>query len=193
MMTEEGGGIDCLLSAKRVGDRGKVYGLDMTESMISLAQKNVAEAGVTNIEFLHGNMESIPLPDNAVDVIISNCVINLAADKDIVLREAYRVLKKGGQFAVSDIVLRKELPENVTKDVAMWTGCVAGALVKEEYISKLKGAGFVEASVEEVRVYTASDVPSSSVLLTSFRSRNCRGGRIAGVGQKQTGVSVRKK
>lgn len=157
-----------MLSAKRVGDGGKVYGLDMTESMISLARKNVAEAGVTNIEFLHGNMESIPLPDSAVDIIISNCVINLAADKDIVLHEAYRVLKKEGKLAVSDIVLRHELPEKVRRDVAMWTGCVSGALVEGEYISKLKGAGFVEASVEEVRVYTESDVQSSLVFLTCF-------------------------
>lgn len=130
----------------------------MTESMIALARRNVEEAGATNIEFIHGTMESIPLPNDTVDVIISNCVINLASDKDVVLREAYRILKEGGRFAVSDIVVRKPLPAEVKKSMEMWTGCVAGALLEEEYINKLKEAGFSDTSIEEVKVYTEADV-----------------------------------
>lgn len=130
----------------------------MTESMITLARRNVEEAGATNIEFIHGTMESIPLPNDTVDVIISNCVINLASDKDVVLREAYRILKPGGRFAVSDIVVRKPLPAEVKKSMEMWTGCVAGALLEEEYINKLKEAGFSDTSIEEVKVYTEADV-----------------------------------
>lgn len=135
-----------------------MYGLDMTESMVELARRNAEEAGVTNVEFLSGSIEHIPLPSESVDVIISNCVINLSTDKDIVLKEAYRVLKMGGKFAVSDIVLRKELPTDVKKNTEMWTGCVAGALLKSEYIDYLLQAGFKEASVEAVRVYDESDV-----------------------------------
>lgn len=130
----------------------------MTESMIALARRNAEEAGVSNIEFIHGNMESIPLPDNSVDVIVSNCVINLASNKDVVLHEAYRVLKKGGKFAVSDIVLRNTLPEEVKRNMEMWTGCVAGALLDKEYIIKLKQAGFTDPSVEEIKIYTKADV-----------------------------------
>jgi arsenite methyltransferase len=146
------------LSAKRVGPTGKVYGLDMTESMIALARRNAEEAGVSNIEFIYGNMESIPLPDNSVDVIVSNCVINLASNKDVVLHEAYRVLKKGGKFAVSDIVLRNPLPEEVKRNMEMWTGCVAGALLDKEYIIKLKRAGFHDPFIEEIKIYTNADV-----------------------------------
>ena len=148
-----------MLSARRVGATGKVYGLDMTEPMLSLARKNALEAGVENVEFLHGSIENIPLPAESVDVIISNCVINLSTDKDTVLNEAYRVLKYGGKFAVSDIVLKRDLPASVKKNMEMWTGCVAGALLKSEYIDKLLQAGFKEATVEEVRVYDQSDVP----------------------------------
>jgi len=153
-----GGGIDCLISARKVGVSGKVYGLDMTEDMILLARNNAEEAGVTNVEYLLGRLESIPLPAESVDVIISNCVINLASDKDLVLREAYRVLRKGGKVAISDIVLKRALPEGVRVSMEMWTGCVSGALLEDEYVKKLYQAGFCEASIEEVRVYTDSDV-----------------------------------
>lgn len=159
----KGGGIDCILSAKRVGPAGKVYGLDMTESMITLARQNVEEAGLSNVDFILGSMESIPLPANSVDVIISNCVINLSLNKDAALEEAYRILKKGGKFAVSDIVVRNSLPEDVKKSMEMWTGCVAGALLEKEYIAKLKNAGFADVSVEEVRTYTKTEVLSGSV------------------------------
>jgi len=153
-----GGGIDVLLSAKRVGPTGKAYGLDMTDEMLALAEKNKAKAGATNVEFLRGTIEEIPLPDNAVDVIISNCVINLSGDKDKVLREAFRVLKPGGRFAVSDIVLRKELPEDVRTSLNLWTGCVAGALVESDYIAKLRAAGFGDVTVESTRIYGKDDV-----------------------------------
>jgi len=152
-----GGGIDVLLSAKRVSPGGKAYGLDMTDEMLALARDNQQKAGVRNVEFLKGEIESIPLPDNSVDVIISNCVINLSADKDKVLREAFRVLKSGGRFAVSDIVLRRELPEDLRKSLNLWTGCVAGALVEADYVAKLKAAGFQDVAVEATRIYTKDD------------------------------------
>lgn len=152
-----GGGIDVLLSAKRVGPTGKAYGLDMTDEMLALARKNQAEAGVENVEFLKGEIESIPLPDCSVDVIISNCVINLSTDKDQVLREAFRVLKPGGRFAVADIVLTKQVPQVVQDHLAMWAGCVAGALEINEYMSKLTQAGFTDAEVEVVKTYSEED------------------------------------
>src|SRR5689334_8844006 len=137
-----GGGIDVLLSARRVGPTGKAYGLDMTDEMLALARENQKKAGVANVEFLKGEIENIPLPDNSVDVIISNCVINLSADKDRVLHEAFRVLKPGGRFAVSDVVTRGEIPEQIRKNMLLWVGCVAGALEEDEYRSKLAAAGF---------------------------------------------------
>jgi SAM-dependent methyltransferase len=153
-----GGGIDVLLSAKRVGSTGKAYGLDMTDEMLALARENQAKAGATNVEFLKGTIEEIPLPDASVDVIISNCVINLSGDKDSVLREAFRVLKPGGRFAVSDIVLTRALPESVEGLVSLWTGCVAGALQEEDYAAKLKDAGFQNVSFEVTRSYDAEAI-----------------------------------
>jgi len=152
-----GGGIDVLLSAKRVGPTGKAYGLDMTDDMLSLARENQRQAGVENVEFLKGEIESIPLLDNAVDVVISNCVINLSADKDRVLREAFRVLKPGGRFAVSDVVVRGEVPAEVRKSMLLWVGCVAGALEEQEYKAKLKRAGFTGISIEPTRIYSVAD------------------------------------
>jgi ubiquinone/menaquinone biosynthesis C-methylase UbiE len=152
-----GGGIDVLLSARRVGPTGKAYGLDMTDAMLELARKNQAEAGVANVEFLKGEIESIPLPDAAVDVIISNCVINLSADKDRALAEAFRVLKPGGRFAVSDIVVRGAVPEQVRRSMELWVGCVAGALEASEYEAKLRRAGFEEIGVETTRTYDVHD------------------------------------
>lgn len=152
-----GGGIDVLLSAKRVGPTGKAYGLDMTDDMLALARENQRQAGVENVEFLKGEIESIPLPDNSVDVVISNCVINLSADKDRVLREAFRVLRPGGRFAVSDVVVRGEVPAEVRKSMLLWAGCVAGALEEQEYTSKLTAAGFTGISVEPTRVYSIAD------------------------------------
>jgi arsenite methyltransferase len=152
-----GGGIDVLLSAKRVGPTGKAYGLDMTDDMLALARENQRQAGVTNVEFLKGEIESIPLPDNSVDVIISNCVINLSANKDRVLREAFRVLKPGGRFAVSDVVVRGNVPEAVRKSMLLWVGCIAGALEEDDYIAKLTGAGFEDATAESTRVYNIED------------------------------------
>jgi arsenite methyltransferase len=152
-----GGGIDVLLSAKRVGPAGKAYGLDMTEDMLVLARENQKQAGITNVEFLKGEIENIPLPDNTVDVIISNCVINLSADKDRVLREAFRVLKPGGRFAVSDVVVRGRVPEAIRKSMLLWVGCIAGALEENEYIGKLTGAGFDVVSIEPTRVYNVED------------------------------------
>lgn len=152
-----GGGIDVLLSAKRVGPTGKAYGLDMTDDMLELARRNQREAGVENVEFLKGEIEEIPLPDNSVDVIISNCVINLSGDKDKVLREAYRVLRPGGRFAVSDIVVRGEVPALIRKSVELFVGCVAGALEETEYRGKLAAAGFEQVDVEPTRVYRAAD------------------------------------
>jgi SAM-dependent methyltransferase len=152
-----GGGIDVLLSAKRVGPTGKAYGLDMTDDMLALARENQRQASVTNVEFLKGEIENIPLPDNSVDVIISNCVINLSADKDRVLREAFRVLKPGGRFAVSDVVVRGSVPEEVRKSMLLWVGCIAGALEENDYIAKLRAAGFEEVSIEPTRVYNVED------------------------------------
>ena len=152
-----GGGIDVLLSARRVGPTGKVYGLDMTDDMLALARENQRKAGVTNVEFLKGDIENIPLPDDWIDFVISNCVINLSPDKDQVLTEAFRVLKPGGRFAVSDIVVRGSIPAEVRHSVELWAGCVAGALEETIYLSKLKAAGFEQISIEPTRVYTATD------------------------------------
>jgi len=152
-----GGGIDVLLSAKRVGPTGKAYGLDMTDDMLALARENQRQAGVTNVEFLKGEIENIPLPDNSVDVVISNCVINLSADKDRVLCEAFRVLKPGGRFAVSDVVVRGSVPEEVRKSMLLWVGCIAGALEESDYIAKLTAAGFEDPSAEPTRVYNVED------------------------------------
>src|ERR1700724_2153254 len=152
-----GGGIDVLLSAKRVGPTGKAYGLDMTDEMLALANENKRKAGLENVEFLKGEIEHIPLPDNSVDVIISNCVINLSADKDQVLREAFRVLKPGGRFAVSDVVTRGEIPAEVRQSVLLWVGCVAGALEENEYRTKLAFAGFDKIEIEPTRVYRIED------------------------------------
>jgi arsenite methyltransferase len=148
-----GGGIDVLLSARRVGPVGMAYGLDMTDEMLALAAENKRKAGVTNVEFLKGEIENIPLPDNSVDVIISNCVINLSADKDRVLREARRVLKPGGRFAVSDVMTRGEVPLEVRRSIELWVGCIAGALDEREYVQKLARAGFVEIDIEPTRIY----------------------------------------
>jgi arsenite methyltransferase len=152
-----GGGIDVLLSARRVGPTGKAYGLDMTDEMLALANENKRKAGVTNVEFLRGEIEHIPLPDNSVDVIISNCVINLSADKDAVLREAFRVLKPGGRFAVSDVVTRGEMLPEIRKSVLLWVGCIAGALEETDYRNKLSAAGFTDVDVEPTRVYKVED------------------------------------
>lgn len=152
-----GGGIDVLLSAKRVGPTGKAYGLDMTDEMLALANENKRKAGVENVEFLKGEIESIPLPDNSVDVIISNCVINLSADKNRVLREAFRVLKPGGRLAVSDVVTRGEIMPEIRESVLAWVGCIAGALEENEYRSKLSAAGFEQIEVEPTRIYRAED------------------------------------
>ena len=152
-----GGGIDVLLSARRVGLTGKAYGLDMTDEMLALARENQRQAGVENVEFLRGEIENIPLPDNSVDVIISNCVINLSADKDRVLREAFRVLKPGGRFAVSDVVVHGDVPAEVRHNVLLWVGCIAGALQDTEYISKLGDAGFEAIEIEATRVHNVED------------------------------------
>ena len=152
-----GGGIDVLLAAKRVGPRGKAYGLDMTDDMLALARENQRQAGVENVEFLKGEIENIPLPDGSVDVIISNCVINLSADKDRVLAEAFRVLKPGGRFAVSDVVARGAVPEKVLRSMELWAGCVAGALHEDDYRAKLTRSGFTTVEIEVVRSYCASD------------------------------------
>ena len=152
-----GGGIDVLLSAKRVGPTGTAYGLDMTEQMLALAQENKRKSGLTNVHFLKGEIEHIPLPSDSVDVIISNCVINLSADKDRVLREAFRVLKPGGRFAVSDVVVRGEMPEAIRRNMDLWIGCVAGALRDADYLAKLQAAGFEDAAIEVTRVYSAED------------------------------------
>jgi ubiquinone/menaquinone biosynthesis C-methylase UbiE len=152
-----GGGIDVLLSARRVAPGGKAYGLDMTDEMLALARENQRNAGVENVEFLKGEIENIPLPDGSVDVIISNCVINLSADKSQVLREAFRVLRPGGRFAVSDVVVRGPVPAEIRRNVELWIGCVAGALQESEYRAKLAAAGFEEIGVEPTRVYTVAD------------------------------------
>jgi len=153
-----GGGIDVLLSARRVGPTGKAYGVDMTDEMLALARKNAAEAGATNVEFLKGEIEALPLPDNSVDVIISNCVVNLSTDKDQVFREAFRVLRPGGRLAISDVIFRGDvssIPDAVKKAIDMWTGCVAGALEEQDYIRRLQAAGFTDAAIEVTRVYGA--------------------------------------
>jgi arsenite methyltransferase len=152
-----GGGIDVLLSARRVGPSGKAYGLDMTDEMLALARENQRKSGAQSVEFLKGEIEHIPLPDNSVDVIISNCVINLSGDKDRVLGEAFRVLRPGGRFAVSDIVVRGEMPGEIRRRVELWAGCIAGALEESEYRSKLAVAGFEQIEVEPTRIYTAND------------------------------------
>src|ERR1700693_4764507 len=152
-----GGGIDVLLSARRVGPSGRAYGLDMTDEMLALARENQRKAGVENVEFLKGEIESIPLPDDCVDVVISNCVINLSGDKDRVLREAFRVLKPGGRFAVSDVVTRGEVPAQIRKDILLWVGCIAGALQDIEYAEKLAAAGFEAIEIEPTRVYNVED------------------------------------
>jgi arsenite methyltransferase len=152
-----GGGIDVLLSAKRVGPTGKVYGLDMTDEMLALARDNQRKAGATNVEFLKGAIEAIPLPDNSVDVIISNCVINLSSDKDAALREAFRVLKPGGRFAVSDVVVRGDVPADIRRSMELWVGCIAGALEETEYASRLRDAGFADIAVEPWRIYKVDD------------------------------------
>ena len=168
-----GGGIDVLLSARRVGPTGKAYGLDMTDEMLALANANKAKAGATNVEFLRGTIESIPLPSNTADVIVSNCVINLSADKDQVLREALRVLKPGGRLAVSDIVLRRPLPDSVRASMELWTGCIAGALLDAEYESKLRAAGFTDIGIEPTRVYDHDDAAEMAAGASS-----CRGGDV---------------
>jgi len=155
-----GGGIDVLLSGKRVGPTGKAYGLDMTDEMLALARENRRKAGIENVEFLKGEIENIPLPDNSVDVIISNCVINLSANKDRVLKEAFRVLKPGGRFAVSDVVTRGEMLPEIRQSILLWVGCVAGALEEEEYKDKLAAAGFDNISIEPTRIYRAEDALS---------------------------------
>ncbi len=152
-----GGGIDVLLSARRVGPGGKAYGLDMTDEMLALARENQRKAGTQNVEFLKGEIENIPLPDNSVDVIISNCVINLSGDKDQVLAEAFRVLRPGGRFAVSDVVVRGEVPAAIRRSVELWIGCVAGALEESEYRAKLLSAGFEQVDLEPTRIYRAAD------------------------------------
>jgi SAM-dependent methyltransferase len=152
-----GGGIDVLLSARRVGPTGKAYGLDMTDEMLALARENQRKAGLSNVEFLKGEIEHIPLPDNSVDVVISNCVINLSADKDQVMREAFRVLKPGGRFAVSDVVTRGDVPAEVRRNMLLWVGCVAGALPDSEYADKLAGAGFGQVEIEPTRIYKVDD------------------------------------
>jgi arsenite methyltransferase len=152
-----GGGIDVILSAKRVGPTGKAYGLDMTDEMLALARENQKKAGIENVEFLKGAIENVPLPDNSVDVIISNCVINLSGDKDRVLREAFRVLKPGGRFAISDVVVRGEVPSKVRKSMELWVGCIAGALEENEYREKLARAGFASIDVEPTRVYNIEE------------------------------------
>ena len=173
-----GGGIDVLLSARRVGPTGKVYGLDMTDEMLSLARKNTAEAGVDNVEFLKGEMEDIPLPDNTVDVIISNCVINLSADKQKTLAEAFRVLKPGGRFAVSDIVVRGEVPPDIRRSVELWVGCVAGALEESEFKEILTNVGFVDVDIEPTRIFGIDDA-------RTFLGEDC--GDIESIGPEMDG------
>ena len=173
-----GGGIDVLLSAKRVGPTGKAYGLDMTDEMLALARANQKKAGAENVEFLKGTIENIPLPDNTVDVIISNCVINLSGDKDRVLREAFRVLKPGGRLAVSDVVIRGEVPPEIRKSMELWVGCMAGALQESEYREKLAAAGFTSIGVEPTRVYRAEE--ASEFLVAAGLDPAVVGPKIAG-------------
>jgi arsenite methyltransferase len=152
-----GGGIDVLLSARRVGPTGRAFGLDMTDEMLALAEENKRRSGLENVHFLKGEIEHIPLPDNSVDVVISNCVINLSGDKDRVLREAFRVLRPGGRFAVSDVVVRGDVPPAIRRNMELWAGCVAGALSEAEYLSRLAAAGFEKAGIEVTRVYSVED------------------------------------
>jgi arsenite methyltransferase len=180
-----GGGIDVLLSAKRVGPTGFAYGLDMTDEMLALAEKNKAEAGVKNVAFLKGHIEEIPLPSSSIDVIISNCVINLSGDKDAVLREAFRVLKPGGRFAVSDVVVEGTLPPAVRADMEAYVGCVAGALETSDYLARLSAAGFTEASIEPTRRYTFADLEattccSAEVSALSADEKGALDGRVMG-------------
>jgi SAM-dependent methyltransferase len=165
-----GGGIDVLLSAKRVGPTGYAYGLDMTDEMLELAEKNRVAAGAENVTFLRGHIEEIPLPDNSVDVIISNCVINLSGDKDAVIREAFRVLKPGGRFAVSDVVVDGALPDAIRADMMAYVGCVAGALDREDYLAKLAAAGFVDVSIEPTRRYTFADIEGTACCTANIGS-----------------------
>lgn len=153
-----GGGIDVLLSARQVGPTGKVFGLDMTDEMLELARANQERAGVENVEFLKGHIESIPLPDQSVDVILSNCVVNLSGDKDAVLRESFRVLKPGGRVAISDIVVRGEMPAEIRRNIELWSGCVAGALDESDYVARLERAGFVRPTVTPTRIYGEADI-----------------------------------
>ena len=176
-----GGGIDVLLSAKRVGPDGHAFGLDMTDEMLELAEKNRIEAGANNVSFLKGHMEAIPLPDNSVDVVISNCVINLSVDKDAVLREAYRVLKPGGRFAVSDIVLDGDPDDVFRGDMDSWSACVAGALEKNDYLRRLEAAGFAQASIEVTRAYTNDELGASG---------SCCDGSSCCSGRTENGVNV---
>jgi SAM-dependent methyltransferase len=152
-----GGGIDVLLSARRVGPEGKAYGLDMTDEMLALAEENKAKSGLTNVEFLRGEIENIPLPDNSVDVIISNCVVNLSGDKDRVLKEAFRVLKPGGRLAISDVVTRGDIPAEIRRSVELWVGCIAGALSEDEFRQKLQKACFTDVEIEPTRIYQVED------------------------------------
>ena len=163
-----GGGIDVLLSARRVGAAGKVYGLDMTDEMLDLARDNQRKAGATNVEFLKGDIQSIPLPSNSVDVVISNCVINLAPDKNEVLAEAFRVLKPGGRFAVSDVVVRGEMSPELRKDMESWVGCIGGALEESEYRAKLLAAGFEDVGIETWRVYDGLGGPGAGTVTSAF-------------------------
>ena len=172
-----GGGIDVLLSARRVGPTGKAYGLDMTDEMLALARENQRKAGVDNVEFLKGEIEAIPLPDDSVDVIISNCVINLSADKDRVFAEALRVLRPGGRLAVSDVVVRGEVPAEIRKSIELWIGCVAGALEEAEYRGKLATAGFEAVDIEPTRVYRVDDAREFLDRTGSTRTPSRRGGR----------------
>ncbi len=182
-----GGGIDVLLSAKRVGPAGFAYGLDMTDEMLALAEKNRAEQGATNVRFLKGHIEDVPLPDQMVDVVISNCVINLSADKARVLREAFRVLKPGGRFAVSDVVVQGELPEDVRQDMEAWVGCVAGALEEGEYRRLLAEAGFEDVDIEVTRVYDYSQLAETA----RGRWDEAAGGRFAAFGGRLVSAFVR--
>ncbi|MDR3692703.1 MAG: arsenite methyltransferase [Fimbriimonas sp.] len=180
-----GGGIDVLLSARRVGPEGFAYGLDMTDEMLALAERNRVEAGAENVRFLKGHIEEVPLPDASVDVVISNCVINLSADKVAVLREAFRVLRSGGRFAVSDVVIEGEIPDSVRKDMEAYVGCVAGALERVDYIGRLTNAGFVDVSIEPTRKYTFADLEGSccstpAVSALPVEERHRLDGRIMG-------------
>jgi len=176
-----GGGIDVLLSARRVAPNGKAYGLDMTDEMLALARENQRKAGIANVEFLKGEMENIPLPDNSVDVVISNCVINLSADKDRVLREAFRVLKPGGRFAVADVVVRGDLPAEIRRNMELWAGCVAGALNEEDYVAKLSRAGFDSIGIEATWVANMEGAQGAGQLVSAFiRAAKPDGGDTTG-------------